>query len=187
MRSGLVAVKPPCCNRLTGLLQRLKAVFIQSLIPECAVKALDVGVLRRVARLDQDVLNAVLLRPCHECPARELWPVVSLDSLVVAPKYGGPIQQTGHVLPANAKVRCDVHAFTRKVVCCGQALYAPGDGTKAANSNADEVHAPGLVDSKSRHQRHAHTKALGLLAFPDRQPFSGVDAVDPLVGRHPLS
>ena len=66
---------------MTRLLQRLKPVFIEALIAECAVKALDVSVLRRAARLNQDVLDVVLLRPSHERPAGELRPVVSPDDM----------------------------------------------------------------------------------------------------------
>ena len=81
MRSYLVVISPPCGNGLTGLLQRFKPVLIQTLIPGGAVKALDVSVLRRAARLDQDVFDAVLLRPSHERPASELRPVISSDRL----------------------------------------------------------------------------------------------------------
>ena len=141
MRSGLVVVNSPRGYDLTGLLQRLKPVLIQTFITKRAVKALDVSVLRRTARLDQDVLDAVLLCPCHEGPASKLPPVVSSDSLGITAKHGGSIQQSCHVMPADAKVRCDVHALAREVVCYGQALDAPGDGARPANGIADEVHA----------------------------------------------
>ena len=141
MRSGLVVVGSPRGYRLTGLLQRLKPVLIQAFITKRAVKALDVGVLRWAARLDQDVLDTVLLCPCHKCPASELRPVVSSDSLGIAAKHGGSIQQSCHVMPADAKVRCDVHALAREVVCYRQAFDAPGDDARPANGITDEVHA----------------------------------------------
>lgn len=84
-------------------------------------------------------------------------------------------------MPANAKVRRDGHALMGEVICHRQALDAPGNGAWPADGIADEVHTPGLVDRQSSHQRHAHINTFGLLAFPDTQPFSGVDAVHPLV------
>ena len=80
MRSGLVVINSPRGYRLTGLLQRLKPVLIQALITQCAVKALDLRILGRATRLDQDVLDTVFLCPCHKCPARELQPVVRSNS-----------------------------------------------------------------------------------------------------------
>ena len=181
MRSGLVVVGSPRGYRLTGLLQRLKPVLIQAFITKRAVKALNIGVLRRAAGLDQDVLGTVLLRPCHERPASKLRSVVSPESLGVAPKRSRPIQQSGNVEPANAKVGRDVHTLAREVICHRKALNAPGDSARSANGIADEVHTLGLIHCQSRHQRHPHPHTFNLLAFPDGQPFSGVDAVDPLV------
>ena len=44
---------------MTGLLQGLKPVLVEALIPEGAVKALDVSVLRRATWRDQDVFDAI--------------------------------------------------------------------------------------------------------------------------------
>ena len=63
-----------------GLLERIKPVLVQAFISKRALKALDIGVLRWAARLDQDVLDTVFLCPCHKCPARELQPVVRSNS-----------------------------------------------------------------------------------------------------------
>jgi hypothetical protein len=38
-----------------------------------------------------------------------------------------------------------------------------------------------LFERQRGHRRHAYANAFGLLAFPDQQPISGVDAVNPLV------
>ena len=92
MRSNLVVVCPPGGNGLAGLLQGFKPVLIEALIPEGAVKALDICVLRWAARLDQDVFDAMLLCPSHERAASELWPVVGSDGLGVAPKGCRPIK-----------------------------------------------------------------------------------------------
>jgi len=47
-------------------------------MPELAVEALDVCVLGRPARLNQDALNAPCLHPRHGGPRGELWTVARL-------------------------------------------------------------------------------------------------------------
>lgn len=48
---------------MTGLRQRGEPVLVEALIHELAVETLDVTVPHGVARIDQPVLDAVLLRP----------------------------------------------------------------------------------------------------------------------------
>lgn len=118
---------------------------------------------------------------CPECSAGEPRPVINSHDLGAAPKRCSPIQQTGDVMPVNAKVSCDVHAFVREVVCHRQAFDTPGDGARPINSITDEIHAPGLVDPPSGHQRYTHADALGLLAFPDGKTLGSVAAVHAFV------
>ena len=141
VRSGLAVVISPSCYRLTGKLKGFKPVLVQTFIPERAVKALDICVLRWAAKLDQNVLDTVLLCPSHKCPASELQPVVSSDRHGVAPKRRRPIKQTGNVMPTNAKVGSDVHALVREVVCHRQAFDAPGVDARPTNGIAHKVHA----------------------------------------------
>ena len=167
MRSGLVVIESPRGNGKTRLLQGFKPVFIQALITKRTVKALDVGVLRLAAWLNQDVLDAVLLCLSHECSASELRPVVNPDRLGVAPKRSCPIQQTGDIVATNAKISCDVHALVREVVCHRQAFDAPRDSARPTNSITNEVHALGLVDGQGSYQRHTHPYTFGLFTLSD--------------------
>lgn len=57
-RPHVVVVAPPACGLVAGLLQALEPVLVETLVAETAVEALDVGVLRRLARLVQDVVDA---------------------------------------------------------------------------------------------------------------------------------
>ena len=61
-------------------------VLVQALVAELAVEALDVGVLRRLAGLDQAQLDAALVGPLVERPARELRPLVGPDRLRQRPE-----------------------------------------------------------------------------------------------------
>lgn len=75
VRPDLVVIDPPICDLGARLLQALEPVFVQALVLELAVEALGVSVLRGFARLVEDVVHALGLRPGHEGPAGELWPV----------------------------------------------------------------------------------------------------------------
>ena len=77
VRPDLVVVRSPDRHGHPGLMQGLEPALVQVLVSELAVEALDVAVLHRAPWLDQDVANAVRLRPGHECPAGELWAVVN--------------------------------------------------------------------------------------------------------------
>ena len=64
----LVVVQPPCRDLFARLVQRLEPVLVQALVAEPAIEALDVAVLHGPAWLDQDVPDAMRLRPAHEGP-----------------------------------------------------------------------------------------------------------------------
>jgi hypothetical protein len=57
VRPDLVVVLPPGSDDSSGLGQSLEPMLVQALIAELAVEALDVAVLHRPARFDQDVAN----------------------------------------------------------------------------------------------------------------------------------
>ncbi len=136
--------------------------FVQALVSEPAIKAPDVAVLHGPPWLDQDVSNAMALRPADEGPAGELWPVVCPDGSWVASEPRGQLQQPDHVLTVDAVVHCNVHRLVAEVIGHGQALQASSVGQAVA----DEVHAPNFIDLGG----HAQRCALGrrpahLLAF----------------------
>ena len=81
MWSNLVVILTPDGDTLTGLSQGFQPVLVEAFVPELAIEAFDIGVLGGFARLDQDVLNASCLHPCHEGSASELGSVVGSDGL----------------------------------------------------------------------------------------------------------
>ena len=181
VRPGFVVVCPPYGDCLACLLQGLKPVLVQALVAKGAVETLDVGVLGGTAWLNQDVLDAVLLRPGHERPASELGPVVGSYCFRVAPKHGCPVQQPGDVGTPNAKVCRDIHALVAEVVGYREAFDASGHCAGATDGIAYKVHAPGLIDSLGCHQGHPHAHPLALLAFANGQVLGGVQPVNPFV------
>jgi hypothetical protein len=61
VRAHFVVQLAPAGDLLLGLCQAFKPVLVQALVPKGAVKALDVAVLHRLARLDQNVPDPVRL------------------------------------------------------------------------------------------------------------------------------
>lgn len=57
MWSPLIVVLSPCLDDRAGMAQGLEPVRVQAFVPELAIEALDVGALRRLARLDQFQLH----------------------------------------------------------------------------------------------------------------------------------
>src|SRR4051812_37248894 len=93
----LVVVLPPDSDRGTSLMQRLEPVLVQAFVAELAVEALDVAVLHWPSRLDQNVPNAVCLRPRHESPTGELGAVVGANGHWIAAEPRRLVQHSGHV------------------------------------------------------------------------------------------
>src|SRR5574344_657371 len=85
----LVVVLPPTGNNFSCLGQGFKPVLVEAFVPELAIEALNVGVLRWLARLNEDVLNSSCLHPCHKSSTCEFRPVVSSDSVWVTPESSG--------------------------------------------------------------------------------------------------
>src|ERR1700712_1507211 len=125
VRPDLFVVLAPERDGRSGLLQRLEPLFVQALVPELAVEALDVAVLHGPSRLDQDVADCVGVGPAHEGTARELRAVVGAHGQRVAPEDGRLVKQPRDVLARDAPVHRDTHALVAEVVGDGQALDAP--------------------------------------------------------------
>lgn len=155
MRPYLVVVDPPARNLNARLLQALEPVLVQALGAELAIEALDVGVLRELAWLVEDV------GPGHEGTAREFWLLVGSHGLRVAPEPRNLVEHAHDALAADAMVHSDVHALVAEVVSHGRTLDAP----PAGQAVADEVHAPDFIDGPVLVQRHAF-ELQALLAAP---------------------
>ena len=97
MWPDLVVVLFPDRGRIPCLLQCFKPAFIEMFIPKLTVETLDVAVLHGASRLNQNVTDAMRLRPRHEHSAGELRPVIRSHHIWVAPERSCPVQQPGYV------------------------------------------------------------------------------------------
>lgn len=84
MRSLLIVVQAPITDFLPGVSKILEPMFIQTLIAEFSVKALDVTILNRLSRLDQLQLNAMMVSPLIQCSASIFRPLIGSDGFWVA-------------------------------------------------------------------------------------------------------
>ncbi len=178
VRPYLVVVDPPARNLNTRLRQAPEPVLVQAFVAKLAVEALDVGILRGLAWLVEDVAHALGLGPGHEGSARELWPLVGSHGLRVAPEPRNLVEHAHDVLAADAVIHSDVHALVAEVIGHGQALDAP----TAGQAVADEVHAPDFIDGTALVQRHPfELQALLAAALTHRQVGQSVEPVHALV------
>ena len=98
VRPDFVVVRAPDGHGCSGLMQGLEPALVEVLIAELAIEALDVAVLHRAPWLDQDVADAMRLRPGHECPAGELRAVVGSHRLRVPTKQRSAVQDAGDIV-----------------------------------------------------------------------------------------
>jgi hypothetical protein len=70
------------------LWQALKPLLIQAFVSELSIETLDVAVLHRSARLNQNVANAMQSGPSQEGTACKFWTLVCANSNWVAPENG---------------------------------------------------------------------------------------------------
>lgn len=69
MRALFVVVPSPSGDLLVGEVQAGEPVLVEAFIPETPVEALDVGVLRGLARLDElEVGAALIVSPVQRLP-----------------------------------------------------------------------------------------------------------------------
>lgn len=77
----------PVCNHVPRLWKRSEPVLVEALVAEIAVEAFDVGALSWGTRPDQDVVDAMSLRPGNEDATGELRAIVGASRAWIATKH----------------------------------------------------------------------------------------------------
>jgi hypothetical protein len=124
-------------------------VFVQALISQPAVEALDIGVLIRLARFYQPQLDPLPMRPHHHRLPRELRAVVRADHLRLAPQRTDRIEHARQVLTAHRVLHGHRDHLVRRVIDHRQAL----ERTSGSDAIEHEVHRPHLVRQRRTQQR----------------------------------
>ena len=128
VRSDLVVVTTPARDLLACLGQSLEPLFVQALVTELAVEALDVGVLCRAGRVVEQVAHSAAVCPDHERSAGELRPLIGTHGIGEAAELTRLLEQARDVLAADAVINGDVDALAAEVVDDGPALDPPTVG-----------------------------------------------------------
>ena len=178
MRTLLTVVQAPIADLLPGVCEISEPVFIQTLIPEFSVKALDVTILHRLSGLNQLQFNAMTVGPLIECFASEFRPLVGSNGFRVASEGRNAIQGTGYLFTRDAHGRGNVEAFLGEVIHDRQAF----DPAPVGQGIHHEVHGPRMIRCIGQHQGlsfHHHT--FTALAFSDGQACLPVKPINLLV------
>jgi hypothetical protein len=99
-------------------------MVIQALIPEWAIKAFDVCILRGLARLDEYQLHTASMSPSIECQTGEFGPMVDPDQLWQRRVLRNIIQYACHARSRNRCIGLNEDAFPGTVIHHIQAANA---------------------------------------------------------------
>jgi len=101
--SDLVVAEPPTADLGAGFVQAPDPLLVEALVSELAVEAFDIAVLHGPPRLDQDVLDAMFLRPSDAGSAGELRTVVRPNCCQIAKPLArvGDLDELGAERPAQ--------------------------------------------------------------------------------------
>lgn len=101
----------PAFDTGPGLEQCREPMLVQTFIAQPPVEGLNVGILVRLARLDQAQGNSLLVSPCHHRFTAKLPAVVRPDHLRQTALNGQSVQQSGNALPGNGPFQLDGHGL----------------------------------------------------------------------------
>lgn len=73
-------------------------MLIQAFVAGFAIEALNVAILHRPARFNQNVADTMTLCPRHESSAGEFLAIVGAHCAQVSAKYRRPIQKPSYIL-----------------------------------------------------------------------------------------
>jgi hypothetical protein len=92
--ASVIGLPPP--NDLAGVGEGPEPVLIQALVAQAPVEAFAVGILDRLAGVDEPQADVSLVSPLVEGPAGQLRPVVQHDLGRLSPALGhDPVKDTG--------------------------------------------------------------------------------------------
>lgn len=178
MGAEVVIVLQPALGCLPDLVQRVEQVRVEHMLSEGAVEALNEGVLRRLARLDVDELDALHPAPLLRQRGNKLRPVVHPDAPWLLPPFNQVIQHPHHPVALQGEVNLDVKRLPVKVVHHVEGAEFPSVGQGIAH----KVNRPGVVHLLWHLQGLLYPLGQPLFGFPpDAQPHLLVDPVHALV------
>ena len=114
-------------------------MFVQALISQPAVEALDMGVLIPLAGLDQPQLDPLPIRPHRHRLVRELRAVVRADHLRLAPQRTDRIERARQVLTAHRVLHRHRDHLVRRVIDTVRHLSVRPVATRSNTKSIDHT------------------------------------------------
>lgn len=93
-----VVIQPPVFNLGSSIVQTDKNMFVEALIPELTVEALNIGILGRLPGLDKVQFDTVRIRPGIHSLADEFRSVVDGDDFGQSPGQHDALQNPSNAL-----------------------------------------------------------------------------------------
>ena len=177
----MVVVVSPAREDLAGIGERVKHFFIQALVAQLAIEALDEAVLLRFARRDIVPSDAGLILPFEDGATGQFSPVVRDNGFWPAIKTDAAIQFAGYAGTRQGCICDQRQAFSSVVVDHAEHAEPPGRSEDIGH----EVEAPTL--RWAVWHRHRFTRASRALAASPafyRQSFLFVETPQFLVVHH---
>lgn len=97
MWPDLVVILIPDHRRIPCLLQCFKPALIEEYILELSGEIFEIAVLHWTPQFNQNVTDAIHLRPRHEHSAGELWYIIRAYRIRIAPEHCRHVQQPGYI------------------------------------------------------------------------------------------
>jgi len=91
VRSFCVVVDPPVFDDLPRLADACEPVLIQTLIPEPPIETLDVGILGRLAWVDEVQLHAVVICPGIKRAPSQFGAIIDDQNVRISAFAGNPV------------------------------------------------------------------------------------------------
>jgi len=178
MRPELIVVNLPLVGGTASLKDRYEDLGVEQLVADATVERLDMGVLRRLARIRKAERNAPLGAPSQHRVARKLRPVIEANHFWGAPLEGQVLKAPDDVVAAKRKADFQRQALSRVVV---DNIHRP-DGSAIGQPIVHEVYRPTFIRAHRRRERRSPDIAnLALLSWPDLQAVGAVDAQESII------
>src|SRR6266446_7761259 len=176
VRPNRIVVQAPGFDDLACVSQAEEPVLVETLVAEPAVETLDVGILIRLARLDEVQPDALGVGPCIEGPADELGSIVRDEHRRARARLDEPLEHLDHSPAADRRVHFDRQTGPREVIHHRQ----KPDAAAVFQGVQQEVERPALVDPRRPRQRRPAGDAAPAAPSAYREAVVAIQAVDPL-------
>src|SRR5215469_7336518 len=178
MRSLLVVILPPAFDFAPCVTQTREPVRVQAFLSQAPVEALRIGVLNRLAGLDELQSYPAFFAPGRQGSAAKLRPVIQHNGFGQTSFAGNPIQHTSYTQSAQRSVDFNRRTFPRAIVHHRQ----HANHSSRAHAITHEIHRPLFVrPSRCRLPGRPTPADPPPLPNPHRQSFLAIQPIHTLV------